>query len=46
MPSSFATELYETDFEEDSSDLEEYAGRRSEDSVSRRGARVQEDCAK
>ncbi|MCJ1421536.1 hypothetical protein MMC32_007900, partial [Xylographa parallela] len=30
--SSFATELYETEFEDDSSDLEEYSGRRSEDS--------------
>lgn len=32
-PLSEATEMYDTDFEEDS-DLDDYAGRRSEDSVS------------
>ena len=29
-----ANEMYDTEFEEDLSDLEEYSGRRSEDSVS------------
>jgi hypothetical protein len=34
-PGFEANETNETDFEEDLSDLEEYSGRRSEDSVSR-----------
>lgn len=34
-PLSEATEMYETEFEEDLSDSEEYSGRRSEESVSR-----------
>lgn len=34
-PLSEATEMYDTEFEEDSSDIEEYSGRRSEDSVSK-----------
>lgn len=33
-PSLESSELYETEFEEDVSDFEEYSGRRSEDSVS------------
>jgi len=33
-PMSQATEIYDTDFEEDMSDFEEYEGRRSEESVS------------
>ena len=33
-PLSQATEIYDTDFEEDTSDFEEYEGRRSEESVS------------
>ena len=32
-PLSAATEMYDTDFEEDLSDTEEYSGRRSEESV-------------
>ena len=32
-PSSPATEMYDTEFEEDYSDFEGYSGRRSEDSV-------------
>ena len=32
-PLSQATEMYDTEFEEDSSDFEEYSGRRSEESV-------------
>lgn len=32
-PMSQATEIYDTDFEEDMSDFEEYEGRRSEESV-------------
>ena len=35
-PLSEATEMYDTDFEEDMSDIEEYSGRRSEESVSPR----------
>ena len=34
-PLSEATEIDDTDFEEDFSDVEEYSGRRSEESVSR-----------
>lgn len=34
-PLSEATEMYDTDFEDDLSDVEEYSGRRSEESVSR-----------
>jgi hypothetical protein len=34
-PMSQATEIYDTDFEDDMSDFEEYEGRRSEESVSR-----------
>ena len=33
-PLSEATEIFDTDFEDDSSEEEEYAGRRSEESVS------------
>ena len=33
-PLSEATDMYETEFEEDLSDVDDYAGRRSEDSVS------------
>ena len=33
-PLSEATEIFDTDFEDDSSDAEEYSGRRSEESVS------------
>lgn len=33
-PLSEATEMYDTEFEEDLSDVDDYAGRRSEDSVS------------
>ena len=33
-PLSEATEIYDTEFEEDLSDVDDYAGRRSEDSVS------------
>lgn len=33
-PLSEATEMYDTEFEEDESDFEEYSGRRSEESVS------------
>ena len=32
-PLSQATEMYDTEFEEDLSDFEEYSGRRSEESV-------------
>ena len=32
-PLSEATEMYDTEFEEDLSDVEDYSGRRSEDSV-------------
>ena len=32
-PLSQATDMYDTEFEEDSSDFEEYSGRRSEESV-------------
>ena len=32
-PVSEASDMYETEFEEDMSDFEEYSGRRSEDSV-------------
>ena len=35
-PSSQATDMYDTEFEEDSSDFEEYSGRRSEESVGTR----------
>lgn len=35
-PLSQATEMYDTEFEEDLSDFEEYSGRRSEESVSTR----------
>lgn len=34
-PLSEATEMYDTEFEEDFSDVEDYSGRRSEDSVRR-----------
>lgn len=34
-PLSDATEMYDTDFEDELSDVEEYSGRRSEESVSR-----------
>lgn len=33
-PLSEATEMYDTEFEEDTSDIEDYSGRRSEESVS------------
>ena len=36
-PLSQATEMYDTEFEEDLSDFEEYSGRRSEESVGTRG---------
>lgn len=36
-PISQATEMYDTEFEEDLSDFEEYSGRRSEESVGTRG---------
>ena len=36
-PLSQATEMYDTEFEEDLSDFEEYSGRRSEESVGSRG---------
>lgn len=36
-PLSQATEMYDTEFEEDLSDFEEYSGRRSEESVGIRG---------
>ena len=36
-PTSQATEMYDTEFEEDLSDFEEYSGRRSEESVGIRG---------
>ena len=36
-PLSQATEMYDTEFEEDYSDFEEYSGRRSEESVGTRG---------
>lgn len=36
-PFSQATEMYDTEFEEDLSDFEEYSGRRSEESVGTRG---------
>ena len=35
-PLSQATEMYDTEFEEDLSDFEEYSGRRSEESVGTR----------
>lgn len=35
-PFSQATEMYDTEFEEDLSDFEEYSGRRSEESVGTR----------
>lgn len=35
-PLSQATEMYDTEFEEDLSDFEEYSGRRSEESVGAR----------
>lgn len=35
-PSSQATDMYDTEFEEDLSDFEEYSGRRSEESVGTR----------
>ena len=36
-PPSEVTEMYDTEFEEDLSDFEEYSGRRSEESVGTRG---------
>ncbi|KAL8808302.1 MAG: hypothetical protein Q9182_000122 [Xanthomendoza sp. 2 TL-2023] len=44
-PLSEATEMYDTDFEEDLSDVDDYTGRRSEDSVIISGAKHEDSMA-